>query len=168
MHEYGGEIYLLFANGGKAMNKNLTVKEHCLAVLIKEINSKYFNDRLPTFVPRFTSRLKSGARYDTHKYSLVVGGDVSIEFYIVEFSESMAVMSLYDVSTELFVQMALLFGQLHDLSFVSRHGYYFNESFKSFMQSKGFQVTKSPSCGWCIVTPSEKFTRFIDGIKVNF
>ena len=150
------------------MNESLIIKEHCLAVLIKEINSKYFNNRLPAFVPRFTSRLKSGARYDTHKYSLAIGGDVSTEFYIVEFSESMAAMSLYDVSTELFVQMALLFGQLHDLSFVSRHGYYFNESFKSFMQSKGFQVVKSSSRGWCVVTPSEKFKTFIDSITVDF
>lgn len=150
------------------MNESLIIKERCLAVLIKEINSKYFNNRLPAFVPRFTSRLKSGARYDTHKYSLAIGGNVPTEFYIVEFSESMAVMSLYDVSTELFVQMALLFGQLHDLSFVSRHGYYFNESFKLFMQSKGFQVAKSPSRGWCKVTPSEKFTFFIDGIKFDF
>ena len=150
------------------MNEGLVLKERFLAVLIKECNSKYFNNRLPAFVPRFTSRLKSGARYDTHKYSLAIGGDVPTEFYIVEFSESMAATSLYVVSTELFMQMALLFGQLHDLSFVSRHGYYFNESFKSFMQSKGFQVAKSPSRGWCVVTPNEKFKAFVDGIKVNF
>lgn len=149
------------------MKVNLAEKEYCLTVLIKEINSKYFNNRLPAFVPRFTSRLKSGARYDPRKYSLTVGGSAPAEFYIVEFSESMAAAPLYGVCTELFVQMALLFGQLNDLHFVSRHGYYFNETFKSFMQSKGFSVGKSPSRGWCNITPSEKFTFFIDSIKFN-
>ena len=143
-------------------------KERALALLVKEMNAKYFGKSLPCIVPHFTERLKARARFNPHRYCFVSNDNELSEFFVIEISPSMLNNTKYEICAEILMQMIVAFCELHGICITSNVGRYYSLMFRQFAESKGLRCTYDRIRGWGNVTPSEKFKDFIDGIKVNF
>ena len=92
-------------------------KERALALLVKEMNAKYFGKSLPCLVPHFTERLKARARFNPHRYCFVGNGNELSEFFVIEISPSMLNNTKYEICAEILIHICFL-DEIHRNNFV--------------------------------------------------
>jgi len=128
--------------------------------MFKLLNARYFNNELERPVITILTDSKGGA-YGWISVNKVWSSKDDAWFREINLCAEYLNRPPELVITTLMHEMCHLYNIQKDVQDTSRKNTYHNAAFRDVAEARGLIVTKNPTYGWCVTTPSAEFTELV-------